>query len=309
MSLILFAGSPAEWAEYGRVLPEALAGAGVRADLMAEVPADPARVDYIVTSPAGTVRDFTPFVNCRLVQNLWAGVERITGNRTLTQPLARMVDPALTQGMVEYVTGHVLRLHLRMDDCAQDGVWRRIVPPLASERTVAFLGLGELGRASTAALSGLGFRLLGWSRRPQEVTGMETHSGVDGLAHVLGRAEILVLLLPLTPETDGLLDAARLALLPEGAGIINPGRGPLIVDEALIAALDSGRVGRAVLDVFRQEPLPADNPFWAHPNVLVTPHIAAATRPATAAQVVADNIRRGEAGEPFLHLVDRSQGY
>ncbi|KFI26770.1 glyoxylate/hydroxypyruvate reductase A [Haematobacter massiliensis] len=309
MPLILFAGSPDEWDAYQQTLPAALKEAGVEAELTAETPADPACVDYIVTSPAGRISDYAPFVNCRLVQNLWAGVERITGNATLTQPLARMVDPALTQGMVEYVTGHVLRLHLRMDDCLQDGRWRRIVPPLAAERTVVILGLGELGQAVAGALGALGFRPLGWSRRPHDVPGVETHSGAEGLSHVLSQAEILVTLLPLTPETDGLLNAARLALLPKGASIINPGRGPLIMDEALLEALDAGHVSRAVLDVFREEPLPPGHSFWAHPKVFVTPHIAAATRPATASRVAAENIRRGEAGEPLLHLVDRGAGY
>jgi glyoxylate/hydroxypyruvate reductase len=126
---------------------------------------------------------------------------------------------------------------------------------------------------------------------------------------VLARAEILVLLLPATPSTDGLIDAARLARLPRGARLINPGRGTLIDDAALLAALDEGRVGHATLDVFREEPLPPEHPYWAHPRVTVTPHIAAETRPATAAAVIAENIARVEAGEPLLHRVDRTLGY
>jgi len=119
----------------------------------------------------------------------------------------------------------------------------------------------------------------------------------------------VILLLPDTPATNNILNADTLAMLPKGARIINPGRGPLIDDAALLEALDSGQVGHATLDVFRVEPLPADDPYWAHPNVTVTPHIAAETRASTASQVIAENIRRGEAGEPFLHLVDRSLGY
>jgi glyoxylate/hydroxypyruvate reductase A len=150
---------------------------------------------------------------------------------------------------------------------------------------------------------------MGWSRSPKAIDGIACHSGEDGLAHVLSRAEIAVLLLPLTEGTRDLMNAERLALMPKGAVIINPGRGPLIDDTALLAALDAGRIGHATLDVFRTEPLPPDHPFWAHPKVTVTPHIAADTRPSSSSHVIAENIRRGEAGEPFQHLVDRSRGY
>jgi glyoxylate/hydroxypyruvate reductase len=129
------------------------------------------------------------------------------------------------------------------------------------------------------------------------------------LRQALSGAEIVVILLPKTPETENLLNAERLALLPKGAVIVNPGRGAIIDDDALLAALDAGQVGHATLDVFREEPLPPDHPFWAHARVTVTPHIAADTRAPSAARVIAENVRRGEAGEPFLHLVDRARGY
>jgi len=246
------------------------------------------------------------------VLSLFAGVERIVGNATIAAPLCRMVDPGLTEGMVEWVTGHVLRHHLGTDAhvLGQDGVWRHdVIPPLARHRRVGVLGLGALGLACAEALRGLGFDVAGWSRRPKPGLPFPATSGAEGLAHVLGRSGILVLLLPATPETEGLIDAAALARLPEGAVVINPGRGALIDDAALVAALDTGRLGHATLDVFRQEPLPPEHPFWAHPKVTVTPHIASETRPETAAEAVAENIRRGEAGLPFLHLVDRAQGY
>ena len=139
--------------------------------------------------------------------------------------------------------------------------------------------------------------------------GITTLHGSDGLSEALENAEILVLLLPDTPATRDLLDTERLGQLPRGAVIVNPGRGPLIVDDALIAALDSGQIAHATLDVFRTEPLPAEHPFWAHPKVTVTPHIASETRVPSASRVIAENIRRGEAGEPLLHLVDRAAGY
>ncbi len=306
---ILFAAGDAQWQVYEQPLRTALGRAGITATLATDLP--PAEVDYIVYAPGSAVQDFTPFTRARAVLNLWAGVEKITGNPTLHIPLTRMVDHGLTQGMVEWVTGHVLRHHLGMDThiLHQDGVWRPEVPPLAHDRRVSVLGLGQLGSACARMLADLGFATTGWSRRPKQIDGVRCLSGEDGLRTALACADILVLLLPLTPETENLLDARRLALLPQGAVIVNPGRGALIDDAALLAALDSGHLGHATLDVFRIEPLPADHPFWAHPRVTVTPHIASETRPETAAQVIAENIRRGETGEPLLHVVDRSAGY
>ncbi|MDZ7710697.1 MAG: glyoxylate/hydroxypyruvate reductase A [Roseovarius sp.] len=306
---ILFAARAAQWRTYESPLRAALDRKGVTANLATDLP--PGEVDYIIYAPDSAVQDFTPFTRARAVLNLWAGVENITTNPTLHIPLARMVDHGLTQGMVEWVTGHVLRHHLGMDThiLHQDGIWRPDAPPLAQDRRVSVLGLGALGAACARMLATLGFPVTGWSRSPKDIDGLRCLSGADGLDTALAEADILVLLLPLTPETDTLLDAPRLARLPEGAVILNPGRGPLIDDDALLAALDAGALGHATLDVFRVEPLPPDHPFWAHPRVTVTPHIASETRPETAAEVIAENIRRGEAGAPLLHLVDREAGY
>lgn len=309
--VVLFAAGPEDWPAYQPHLHRACAERGLEIDLSPE--AEPGAVDYIVYSPASDLTDFTAFPRLKALLSLWAGVERIASNPTLTVPLSRMVDQGLTEGMRDYVAGHVLRYHLDLDAClaAQDGVWRQgTVPPLARERSVAVLGQGELGRAAAETLAGLGFRTLGWSRSPKPPhPAIESHFGPEGLAHVLSRAEILVLLLPATPATENLLDSACLAQLPRGARIVNPGRGTLIDDDALLAALDSGQVAHATLDVFREEPLPPEHPFWAHPRITVTPHIAAETRPVTAAEIVAENIRRAEAGLPLLHGVDRTLGY
>lgn len=308
MSLtILFAAGARNWPEWEGPLTKALARAGVAARLATT--ARPEDVDAILYAPGGdTPSDFTPFTRCRLVQSLWAGVERIVPNRTLTMSLCRMVDPGLTQGMVEYVTGHAMRFHLGMDALRRDR-WEPVIPPLASERPVAMLGLGELGAACGRALAGLGFPVMGWSRRPRAVPGIDCHHGAEGLRHVLARAQIVVTLLPSTPETANILNAESLSWLPRGACVINPGRGALIDDAALLAALESGQVAHATLDVFRIEPLPMDHPYWAHPRVTVTPHIAADTRADTAALLVAENLRRLVAGEALLHLVDRQAGY
>lgn len=309
MLTVLMAAGPGNWERYRAPLQAALARLGIAADLVQE--AAPAAVDYIVYAPSAALQDFAPYTSTRAVLSLWAGVERIVGNTSLTQPLCRMVDPALTEGMVEWVVGHVLRLHLGMDrHIVNPGrVWNPACPPLARDRRVAMLGVGALGEACARALMALNFTVEGWSRSARTLPGLTCHHGPEGLHRVLSQADFVVTLLPRTPETENILNAETMAMMKRGAVILNPGRGALIDDAALLAALDSGQVGHATLDVFRIEPLPADHAFWAHPGITVTPHIAADTRPDTAAQVIAENIRRGEAGEAFVNLVDRARGY
>ena len=306
---VLFAAGDANWADYQTPLARAFEREGLAVNLQTSLAPD--QTDYIIYAPGSRLQDFAPYTRCKAVLSLWAGVEKIVTNTSLTQPLCRMVDPGLTQGMVEWVTGHTYRYHLGIDAnfAAQNGRWIRSVPPLASERSVTILGLGELGTACATTLARLGFRVTGWSRRQKEIEGVTCYAGPEGLLKALGTAEILILLLPNTAETTDTLNAETFAALPRGAFILNPGRGTLINDDALLLALDSGHVARATLDVFREEPLPSNHPYWAHPNVTVTPHIAAETRPGTASEVIAENIRRGENGEPFLHLVDRASGY
>lgn len=271
----------------------------------------PQDVHYIVHATGGVVDDFHPFTNARAVLSLWAGVEKIVGNPTLTQPLCRMVDDGLRQGMVEWVVAHVLRAHLGTDDyvCQKPIRWTQSVPPLATERSVSVLGLGELGSAAASTLANLGFRVTGWSRRPRDSQGIRCLAGPKNLPQALADAEILVLLLPETPFTIDMLDAEKLAMLPKGCSIINAGRGTLVDDDALLAALDSGHIKQATLDVFRTEPLPPDHPFWSHPAVTISPHVAAATRVVSAANVIATNIERAETGLPLFHLVNRSDSY
>jgi glyoxylate/hydroxypyruvate reductase len=306
---ILFAARATSWDEYQAPLTTALSDTGLDFDLGCGFP--PEAVDYIVYAPNSSLQDFAPFTRLKAVLSLWAGVEDIANNRTLAAPLARMVDAGLTQGMTEWVTGHVLRHHLGMDThiTRQNGVWRKQIPPLAQDRRVTILGMGVLGRAAAQALAALGFAVTGWSRSAKSIAGLSTLHGPDGLAAALTRAEIAVLLLPDTMATKNILNAATLARMPRGAVIINPGRGSLIHDADLLKALDSGQICHATLDVFRHEPLPPEHPFWAHPAVTVTPHIASETRPDSSSRVIAANVLRGETGAPFLHLVDRQSGY
>jgi glyoxylate/hydroxypyruvate reductase A len=308
---LLFNVKPDLYAQYRAPILEALQ----RRDLPAEagLPGDiaPDAVDYIIHATGGPVTDFGVFTRARAVLSLWAGVEKIVGNATLTQPLCRMVESGLRQGMVEWVVAHTLRAHLGTDRYVREKpvTWTQHVPPLASDRSVTVLGLGELGSAAATTLAGLGFRVTGWARNAREIAGMRCLAGADRLPEALATAEILLAILPETPDTIDLLNAERLALLPAGSCILNAGRGSLIDDTALIAALDRGQVANATLDVFRAEPLPAAHPFWSHPGVTISPHVAAATRVGTAAEAIADNIERSQSGAPLLHVVDRTRSY
>ena len=307
---VLFAASDADWRTYEAALNAAFAKAGLAIDLSRSHA--PKEASYIVYAPSGSLQDFSPFTDCKAVLSLWAGVERIVGNQTLTQPLARMVDPSMVQGMMEYVVAQVLRHHLGMDRYlrGQDGVWQQgEMPPVAQDNPITMLGLGELGRAAGLALASLGFPVRGWSRSPRKVAGIDCYHGEAGLGDALKGTGGIVLLLPSTTETENILNARSLALPAKGAFVVNPGRGTLIDDSALLSALKSGQIGGATLDVFRTERLPEDHPYWSNPKVTVTPHIAALTRPESACGVIAENIRRSEAGEPLLYLVDRGRGY
>jgi len=252
--------------------------------------------------------------NLKLILSLGAGVDHILWDPDLPRhlPIIRLVDPYMTDAMSEYVVLQVLRLH-RQDlvyRAQQDAaVWHELAQKNAGERRVGILGFGELGRDAAKKLKGLGFDVAAWSRSEKTVAGAESHSGTAGLPRLLARSEILVCLLPLTAETEGILNARTLALLPKGAALINAARGGHLVEEDLIAALDCGQLSAAVLDVFREEPLTADHPFWRHPRIVVTPHIAALTNPPTAAPIILDTIRRFETGCPLLHRVDPALGY
>ncbi len=298
------------------VFPQALEAAVERSGRPLRVEQDPApgEVDYLVWNVDSGVTEFGAFTRLRAILNTWAGVEGVVGRVRWPAhvPLVRMVEPGMNEGMAEYFAAHALRYHLDIDRAlaqSAEGRWQKWEPRLARDRTVGILGLGALGTAVAATLRGLGFRLVGWSRSAKELPGVDCLHGDAGLRELLGRAEILVLVLPLTQATENLLNAETLALLPQGACLINAGRGALIDESALLTALASQQVRHATLDVFRTEPLPEDHPFWRHPSITVTPHIAAITRPATAAEAIVAQIGRDLDGLAFQHVVDAARGY
>ena len=306
---ILFSANDENWKRYKAPLQDALDNKSLDYELGRTI--TPCEVDYIIYAPSSSLQDFSPYTKLKAVLNLWAGVEGVTNNKTLNVPLARMVDSGLTDGMVEWVTGHTLRHHLGIDKHihGQDGIWRSYVPPLAKDRIITILGLGTLGTACGIALKRLGFNVRGWSRREKRVDGIICFYGDDQVDSSLMDADIVVLLLPDTPLTQNILNQHTLNLLKRGAFVLNPGRGPLIDDDALLAALETGQIEHATLDVFRIEPLPQNHQYWSNNKVTVIPHKASETRPKTASQVIAMNIERAENGQELLYLVDRKNGY
>ncbi len=252
--------------------------------------------------------------NLKLIVGLGAGIDHLLHDPLLPKgvPIVRLVDPYMTAAMSEYVVLQVLRLHRRdLDYLEQQRAarWEEREQQNAAERPVGILGFGTLGQDAGRKLKALGFAVAGWSRSPKEIAGFATYAGPAGLDALLARSEILVCLLPLTAETAGILNAAAFLRLPRGAGLVNAGRGGHLVEEDLIPALDCGQLSGAVLDVFREEPLPPGHPFWRHPRIIVTPHIAAETHPPTAAPIISEAIRQFEAGLPVANRVDLARGY
>ncbi|GAP38283.1 2-hydroxyacid dehydrogenase [Piscinibacter sakaiensis] len=248
------------------------------------------------------------------VQSLWAGVERLLADPTLPPavPLARMVDPSMSAAMAQTVAWAVLALQrdfFRYARQQRAGQWLPGPQRRADDFPVGLLGLGEMGAAAARALTGLGFPVHGWSRTPRTLPGLRCHHGEAGLHALLGEVAVLVNLLPLTPQTRGLLAAPLFARARPGLHLVNLARGAHLVEADALAALAQGQLDELVLDVFAEEPLPPGHPFWLHPRVTVLPHVAAQTDPATAAAVAAANLRRWRSGQPVQHLVDRGRQY
>jgi len=275
---------------------------------------EPAEIDAALVwkPPAGMLATFP---NLKLVLSLGMGVDHIFADPELPQgvPIARLVDRDLINRMSEYCALAVLRYHRNADtyDAHQRQRKWKALPgePAGKDRRVGILGLGEIGRDLASKLAPFGFALAGWSRTAKRVPGVESFYGAAGLAPFLARSEILVCLLPLTRETRGILDARAFAALPKGAVVVNAARGGHVVDADLLAALDSGHLAAAQLDVFNQEPLPPEHPFWTHPKVRVTPHNAGITDPNSAAHQIVENLRRLRRGEALLNIVDPARGY
>ncbi len=289
-----------EWAQWWPLLQAALPNEQLLRD-PGEAPPHAVDIALVANPPLGSLRGLPKL---RLIQSLWAGVDRLLADPSVPVevPLARMVDPAMNEAMAQAALWSVLSLQRGFFEYAAQqraGLWRPLPLRRADDLCVAVLGLGQMGRRAAQALTQQGYRVVGWS----------TRDGDAALPQVLARADVVVNLLPLTPATRGLFNAATFAQMAPGASLVNLARGAHVVDTDLLAALASGRLAHAVLDVFATEPLPTGHAFWSHPRVTVLPHVAAPTDPRSAARIAAANVRALRAGQPLAHLVDRARGY
>lgn len=314
MSAILLAFSGSQAGEWLEQLRRHAKGRELRLPGEAGNPADVAYA-CVWNAPHGLLAQFS---NLKAVINLGAGVDHLLADPTLPDvPVARVAHDDLTQRVAGYVVLHVLMHHRRQrlyDVQQRERLWRELPQPAAGDVAVGVMGLGVIGSEAADALSRLGFRVAGWSRTRKNVLGIETFHGAAGLDAFLARTEILVCLLPRTPETEGILNLALLRKLRRdgaagGAFLINAGRGQLQVDADIVAALDEGTLAGATLDVFPQEPLPPASPLWSNPKVTVTPHNAGDISPAVFAPHVIEQIERFERGLPLENAVDRVRGY
>ncbi len=270
-------------------------------------------VPYIVVGrPTPGVIGAVP--GLELVLSLNAGVEHLLASGEVPDnlPIVRLVDEGLAEGMADWVLGHALAWHRNFAlyrDLQSKGAWEPQQEKLARERIVTVLGAGALGMPIAEHFVRFGFTTRVWSRSGRAVAGAESFGGRSRLMDAVRGADILVDLLPLTAETENLIDATVLGALVHGGFFINGGRGGHVVDADLIAVLNAGQLSGAALDVFRTEPLPPDHPFWRHPKIMISPHVAAPTHAHTAVKEMAENIRRYERGEALTHVVDRALGY
>lgn len=311
-TLVINSGGPAaldDWRAHWRAVAPHIAVHG-----WDDASLRPEQVDYaLVWAPAPGRLAALP--NLRLVLSAGAGVDHITADPAWPRqvPIVRAVPPETAQRMGEYVVLAALaalRDLPRITRQQAARTWHTFdVPRTAPDTRVGILGLGTLGIRCAQMLRGLGFQTLGWSRSPKAIDGVECHSGAPALDDVLARSDILVCLLPATPQTDGLLNAERLARLPRGAALVHVGRGSQLDLPALLAALDAGQLGTAFVDVFDPEPLPADHPAWTHPRLVITPHLAANASRRTRAAFFARQIAAFERGDPIEGRFDPQRGY
>lgn len=286
---------------------------GMKIFLWDEDDYDPHDIDVAVVwaPPLGGLARFS---NLKCVVSMGAGVDHVLCDPDYPKhvPLIRTSSNGLRARMGEYVALHVLRAHRRLPDIEKSHAtktWAPILLPRAQDVTVGIMGMGDLGQHAAGILQKIGYRVCGWSKTKKEVDGVVCYAGDDHLKEFLNQSNVLVCLLPLTAQTENILCKAVFDCLPDGAFLINAGRGACVHDQDLMMALSGGKLRGATLDVLREEPLPAENPLWVHPDILITSHSASLTDPDECGKIIADNIQMFLRGDDVPDLVDVTRGY
>ena len=311
-NLNIFVSTGSKTTMYKKILEEEIKNQFLEYNIIEDISRN-SEVNAIIYSDESEISDFSIFPDDAVIFSIFAGVEKTLLNKSIRQPLVRLIDIEMTECMAEWCAAHVLRYHLDLDEYIkpEKNEWKSYSTErlLANQVNVGILGLGILGTATANKLRKLDFNVTGWSTTEKNLSGIKSLVGLNGLARILSNSDYLILLLPLTKETKNIINSGSLKMVKKGAILINAGRGGLIEDNDLLKALDSGKISRCTLDVFDEEPLPKEHPFWFHDKVTVTPHISAPTRLQSSIKSILKNIGRIKKGLQPNGLVQKERFY
>ena len=310
--LNIFVSTGSKTIEYKKVLADEIEAQSLGYNIIEDISRS-SEVNAIIYADESDISDFSIFPNDTVIFSIFAGVEKTLLNKTILQPLVRLIDVEMTECMAEWCAAHVMRYHLDLDEFIRpvEKKWKIYNKErlLANQIDIGILGLGTLGSAVAEKLKKLEFNVTGWSSTKKKLEGVQSLVGLEGLTKILSTSDFLILLLPLTEKTKTIINSETLKIVKTGAILINAGRGGLIEDNDLLKALDSGKLSGCTLDVFNEEPLPLEHPFWSHDKVTVTPHISAPTRLRSSIKSILINIDRIEKGLKPLGLVEKDRFY
>ncbi len=311
-NLNIFVATGSNTNKYKKILEKEIKSQSLECNIIEDISRN-SEVNAIIYSDDSEISDFTIFPDNAVIFSIFAGVEKTLLNKSIRQPLVRLIDIEMTECMAEWCAAHVLRYHLDLDEYIkpEKSEWKpyNTERMLANQVHIGILGLGILGTATANKLRKLEFNVTGWSTTEKNLSGIKSLVGLNGLAKILSNSDYLILLLPLTEETKNIINSDSLKMVKNGAILINAGRGGLIEDNDLLESLDSGKLSRCTLDVFNEEPLPKEHPFWFHDKVTVTPHISAPTRPQSSIKSILKNIGRIKKGLQPIGLVQKERFY
>ena len=310
--LNIFISTGSKTSEYKKILTEEIEAQSLDYNIIEDISRS-SEINAIIYADDSNISDFSIFPVDTVIFSIFAGVEKTLLNKTIQQPLVRLIDVEMTECMAEWCAAHVMRYHLDLDEFIRPDKkeWKIYNKErlLANQINIGILGLGTLGSATAEKLNKLNFNVTGWSATKKKLKGVRSLVGSEGLIKILSTSDFLILLLPLTEKTKTIINSESLKMVKTGAILINAGRGGLIEDNDLLKALDSGKLSACTLDVFDKEPLPLEHPFWSHDRVTVTPHISAPTRLRSTIKSILVNIDRLNKGLQPLGLVEKERLY